>query len=202
MTDVMGFVAAGGKSSRMRTDKAWLELGGQPMIERVIAALKPVTTNVAIIANGPEYARLGFPVFADELTGVGPLEAIRSAMANTLTSRLVLVGCDLPFVTPELFRFLLSITGNYEAIVPLGADGKLEPLCAIYSKESEPIVRDLIARGQKKVSHLFDRVPTCLVAFDEIRHLARSELFFENVNTPEDYLRAIETVSRSGSQRT
>ena len=199
MNDVMGFIAAGGKSTRMGADKAWLDLAGQPMIKRVIAALEPVTSGIAIIANRPEYARLGFPVFADELSGVGPLEAIRTALANTLTSRVVLVGCDLPFVTPELLKFLLKMSVDENAVVPIGADGRLEPLCAIYSKKAEQVVHDLIVSGERKVSRLFDRVATRFVAFDEVRHLPGSHLFFENINTPEDYARALETLSGHAS---
>ncbi len=178
----------------MGKDKAWLELGGRAMIEHVIAALVPVTAKVAIIANSLEYERLGFPVFADSNTGIGPLEAIRTALSNTLTSRVVLVGCDLPFVTADLFNLLLSIPGDHSATVPVGADGKLEPLCAIYCPQALPVVTNLITRGERKVSLLFDRVPTRLVPFDELRDLNGSELFFENINTPEDYARARETL--------
>lgn len=196
MNDVAGFVTAGGRSSRMGKDKAWLDLGGRPMIERVIAALQPVTTGVAIVANDPEYAKLGFPVFADSLMGIGPLEAIRTTLRNSNRPRALLVGCDLPFVSPELFKFLLSIGGDYDAVVPIGADQKLEPLCAIYCTRALVVVDELIASGERKVSSLFDRVPTRFVRFDELRHLAGSELFFENVNTPEDYARAIETINK------
>jgi molybdenum cofactor guanylyltransferase len=196
MIDATGFITAGGRSSRMGTDKAWLEIGGRAMIEHVIAALVPVTAGVAIIANGPEYARLGFPVFADTQTGVGPLEAVRTALTRAKTSRIVLAGCDLPFITSDLFRFLLSIPGDHQAVVPVGANGKLESLCAIYRTAALPVATDLIARGDRKMSLLFERLSTRIVAFDELRHLAGSELFFENVNTREDYARVTERLQR------
>jgi molybdopterin-guanine dinucleotide biosynthesis protein A len=180
----------------MGRDKAWLQLGGQSMIERVIAALAPITASVSIIANGPEYARLGLPVLADAQAGIGPLEAIRTALTNTHLPRAILVGCDLPFVTSELFKFLLNLGGDYQVVLPVGPDGKLETLCAIYCKQMLPMVSDLIESGERKVSMLFDRVATRFVAFDEIRHIKGSELFFENVNTPADYARAIEAAPR------
>lgn len=186
----------------MGTDKAWLELGGRAMIEQVIAALAPVTSSLAIIANSPEYARLGLPVFADKQTGVGPLEAIRTALANSATSRIVLVGCDLPFVTEDLFRLLLSIPGDHQAVVPIGADGKLEPLCAVYCAEVLSVVTDLIARGERKVSLLFDPILTRFVPFEEMLHLKGAELFFENVNTPQDYARASESLQTRSGQNT
>jgi molybdopterin-guanine dinucleotide biosynthesis protein A len=198
MNGVTGFITAGGQSSRMGTDKAWLELGGRAMIEHVIAAITPVTTKVAIIANSPDYERLGFTVFADSHTRIGPLEAIRTALANALTPMVILVGCDLPFVTTDLFKFLLSIAGNHQATVPIGADGILESLCAIYRREALPAVTDLIKHGERKVSLLFDRVPTRLVRFEELRNLPGSELFFENVNTPEDYARVRERLRLNG----
>lgn len=175
----------------MGRDKAWLELGGLSMIERVIDALAPVTTSLAIIANSDDYNRLGLPVFRDTNKGIGPLEAIRTSLANSATERVALVGCDLPFVTVELFSFLLDNSGDYQAVVPLGNDNRLEPLCAIYSTGALQAVVDLIDSGERKVSRLFDRISTRLIAFQEISYLPRSELFFENINTPEQYSRAL-----------
>ena len=188
--DVEGFVTAGGLSSRMGSDKALLEIGGRAMIEHVIAALRPVTSRVAVIANNPEYGKLGLTVFADSYRGVGPLEAIRTSLMNARTPRVILVGCDLPFVTSDLFSYLLDLKGDYQAVVPLSRDERLEPLCAIYSVDALESVADLINRGERKVSKLFDLVPTRLVKFDELSRLRGAELFFENVNTPEDYAAA------------
>jgi molybdopterin-guanine dinucleotide biosynthesis protein A len=191
-----GFVTAGGKSSRMGSDKAWLELDGATMIARVVAALRPVTESVTIIANRPEYARLNLPVVADTHAGVGPLEAIRTALANSRQPRVVLAGCDLPFVTPQLFTYLLHVSGEAQAVVPLDDGGRLAPLCAIYSTVALEAVTGLIAQGERKVSRLFERIPTRVVAFNELRHLAGARLFFENINSPEDYHRAIECLKR------
>jgi len=190
MIDAMGFVTAGGASSRMGTDKALLELDGRPMIEHVITALAPAVTGVAIIANSPAYESFGLPVFSDAHRGIGPLEAIRTALTNSDTSRLILVGCDLPFVSQELFQFLLSLSGNHRAVVPQAPDGELEPLCAIYYPDALTEVTKLIEEGQRKVRFLFDRLPTRFVRFEELQHLAGSALFFENINTTDDYLRA------------
>jgi molybdenum cofactor guanylyltransferase len=195
--EATGFVTAGGRSSRMGTDKAWLELGGQAMIERVIAALAPVTSSIAIIANDPQYARLGLQVFADTNVGVGPLEAIRTALVNSSAPRVVLAGCDLPFVTSELFSFLLDLEGAHQAVVPLSRQGLLEPLCAVYSREALEAVTDLIASGERKVSRLFDTVATRFVAFDEISHFQGAGLFFENINTPDEHLAAARLLDRA-----
>src|ERR1044072_6174066 len=160
---VSGFVTAGGRSSRMGRDKAWLELDGQTMIERVITAIKAVTTDVSVIANSAEYKRLGLPVYADTHIGIGPLEAIRTALANASTRRVLLVGCDLPFVTAGLFSFLLSLQGDDQAIHPVCADDTLESLCAVYSTNALSSVIRLIENDGRKVSLLFDQIRTRLV---------------------------------------
>jgi molybdenum cofactor guanylyltransferase len=192
MIGATGFITAGGRSSRMGMDKAWLDLGGRAMIEHVIAELVPATDRLAIIANSPEYERLGYPIFADSQPDIGPLEAIRTALSNALTPQVLLVGCDLPFVTTDLFKLLLSTPGNQLATVPIGPDGRLEPLCAIYRAEALPAVTELIRQGERKVSFLFDRIPTRFVPFEKLTHLTGSEVFFENINTPEDYDRALD----------
>ena len=195
---VHGFVTAGGRSSRMGTDKAWLEIGGRPMIKRVVEELLQVTPAVSIIANDPEYDLIGLPMLPDLNPGIGPLEAIRVALAASLAPCVLLVACDLPFVTAEFLEFLLDRVESHQAVVPLNSDGGLEPLCAIYSTEALEPVTELIRNGERKVSRLLDRVRTRLIPFEDLGQLAGAERFFINVNTPEDYSRAGGTSWRPG----
>src|SRR5262249_51660221 len=95
MNKVAGFIAAGRGSSRMGTDKAWLEIDGRPMIQLVIEAVRDVCSTVSVIANESSYERLGLPVFRDTYKGIGPLEAIRTALANSSEDRALVVACDL-----------------------------------------------------------------------------------------------------------
>ena len=174
----------------MGKDKAWLEIDGRPMIQRVIEEMLRVTPAVSVIANNSEYGRLGLPVLADLNSGVGPLEAIRVALASSLGPSALLVGCDLPFVTAEFLGFLIARVEGVQVTVPLSRDGQPEPLCAIYSTEVLGEVTALIATGERKVSRLFDRVRTRLIPFEDFSHLSGAERFFINVNTPQDYIRA------------
>lgn len=196
MFDASGFITAGGKSSRMGADKAWLLFDDQPLICRVIAAVEQVTSEIAIIANVPGYERLGLPIFADENPGIGPLEAVRTALSNSRKDRVLLVACDLPFVTPGLFQFLLKLSADHQIVVPMAANGMLEPLCAIYSKSVLPAATQLIHSGERKVSSLFDQAATRFVRFDEMSFLRHADYFFDNINTPDDYQRAVRTAER------
>jgi len=193
----MGFVTAGGRSSRMGRDKAWMEMGGRPMISCVLNALKPAVTEAAVIANTADYEALGVPILRDVNLGIGPIEAVRTALAFSRYDRLILVGCDMPFVTAELFLYLLSKCGGYASVVPLGPDSMPEPLCAVYSRQSLTEVDRMIASRQFKISPLFERIPTLFVEFEELSGLSGAELFFENINTPEQYQRALALGSSS-----
>jgi molybdopterin-guanine dinucleotide biosynthesis protein A len=157
-----------------------------------------VTGGVTIIANRPEYTRLNLPVVADTHFGIGPLEAIRTALANAQASYAVLVGCDLPFVTPQLFTHLLGVADDAQAVVPLDKAGRLEPLCAVYATAALPVVSELIAEGERKVSRLLDRLAMRTVAFAELERLDGANLFFENINSPEDYRRAAARLKSPG----
>ncbi|MEW6212482.1 MAG: molybdenum cofactor guanylyltransferase, partial [Acidobacteriota bacterium] len=124
-----------------------------------------------------------------------PLEAIRTALANSREEKVALAGCDMPFVTSELFAFLLGQSEGYDAVVPLDEEGRLEPLCAVYSTAVMTEVCLLIERGDLKTARLFDLISARVVEFSELKNLRHSELFFENINTPQDYARAISLVA-------
>ncbi|HEY4815446.1 MAG TPA: molybdenum cofactor guanylyltransferase [Chthoniobacterales bacterium] len=191
MVDATGFIVAGGKSSRMGRDKAWLEIGGEPMIQRIVRAFLPVTTHLAIIANSPEYAELGLPVYADTHIGIGPIEAIRTALSNCRTEYSLLAACDMPFITSDLLSFLIVRQSGYDAVVPMDAEGKIEPLCAAYSIRALHAVTELIGAGQRKPSLIYELVKTRFVPFSEFADLPGSNMFFRNVNTESDYLEAL-----------
>lgn len=196
MLEISGFITAGGRSSRMGRDKAWLEINGLPLIKHVIAAMSPLTSELAIIANDERYLDLGLPVFSDSKPDIGPLEAVRVALTNCHASHALLLGCDLPFVTAELLAFLIQFVSNNQAVVPKDPKGTLEPLCAIYCKDLLPTTTQLIESGERKVRVLFESATTRIVEFEEIRHLQHSRFFFDNINTSKDYQRAVLNAQR------
>lgn len=188
--DATGFVTAGGRSSRMGRDKAWLELGGKSLIEHVIAALAPVVSEVKIIANDENYSQLGLPVLADDTRDIGPAEAIRTALANSSTRDVLLVGCDMPFVTPDLFEVLLGEFQGWQAAILIGPDGRAEPVCAAYSRDALETFTSLIDAGERKLSTFYSRLRTKLIPYQSLQKIPGAEYFFFNVNSPEDYEKA------------
>ena len=102
----------------------------------------------------------------------------------------LVVACDFPFVTGDLFGKLASSRGNAEAVAPIQADGIPQPLCSLYRvKPCLTLAEELIKSGERKPIALLQSVRTRWVEFNELAGLENANSFFDNINTPEDYAR-------------
>ena len=188
-----GFILAGGASSRMGVDKSRLRIGGLSFVERIGEALSPVARRVSVVSARGDAESHGLPVVRDLYEGRGALGGVHAALAECRAPWAVIVSCDLPFVTRELFERLASFTlsNDADAVAPIQDDGRQQPLCALYATEvCRAAADDLIRTDDLRPRALLWRVRTRWVAFDELSDLDGSEFFFENVNTPEDYEKA------------
>ncbi len=104
-------ISAGGKSSRMGTDKSFVPLLGKPMIERVIERVSSLGQNETIlITNRPdEYAYLKLPMFSDVLPEKGSLGGIYTALHYSTSEYTLCVACDMPFLNPKLLRYMIAL---------------------------------------------------------------------------------------------
>ncbi|HVF45816.1 MAG TPA: molybdenum cofactor guanylyltransferase [Pyrinomonadaceae bacterium] len=189
-----GFILAGGASSRMGEDKSRLELGGRTFVEAAAVALRAVATRVSVVSSRAGAGSHGLPVVEDLRVGVGALGGLHAALASCRAEWAAVVACDLPFVTGELVARLASmLSDETDAVVPLQDDGRVQPLCALYrARVCLGQVEEMIRAGELRPRVLLSRVRARLVAFGELRDLKGSARFFVNVNTPEDYARAVD----------
>ncbi len=182
-------VLAGGKNSRMKIHKAFLEVGGRPMIARILEELAAHFEEVLIVANEPEkYATLGFPVYRDLIPGRGPLSGIHAALTYAAYDHTFIVACDMPFVNGRLARQVTEKAWGYDCAVPK-AGKHPEPLFAAYARSCLPVIEDCLAAGRLKVMDLFARVRVNYVEEDFAGLAQPGDIFF-NVNHPGDLARA------------
>jgi molybdopterin-guanine dinucleotide biosynthesis protein A len=181
--DVAGFVLAGGRSSRMGTDKALLVRNGQTLLERVAREVCEAAGNITVIGDPSKYARFGFPVIGDERPGLGPLGGVVTALNSSARPWNLIVACDLPNADRTLLSWLLktarAFTPEPECVVPVGPTG-LEPLCAVYHQRAAPKARDALERKILKMRAVVAALDMRLVEVPEGGKL-------HNVNTPEDW---------------
>jgi len=185
LTQIEAFILAGGASSRMGTDKSQLLLEDQTFVERIADILLTVTDSIRLV-GGPQNSKL-FTV-ADVYPQWGALGGLHAALSACRREWAIVVACDLPFVTSELFRSLAAWRADHDAVVPMQPDGRPQPLAALY--RADPCARratELIAAGRRRPLDLLQSVNTRWVDFSEIANLDQAERFFVNINTPDDY---------------
>lgn len=190
----MGFLLAGGKSSRMGADKAFLEFRGQTLLERGLARIGQVCSRVAIVGDPAQFSNYG-SVVADIYPGCGPLAGIHAALAHSSAELNLTLAVDMPFVSAELIAYLFSAAEKSGAVVTVPRTGKgLQPLCAVYRREFASVADFALRAGKYKVDAAFGGLATRIIEEAELAKAGFSERNFFNVNTPEDRRTADETV--------
>lgn len=187
----VGFVLAGGRSSRMGSNKALLELCGETLIVRAAKLVESVTGRATVVGFAPEYSALGLSAVADDWPGAGPLGGIATALRVSKEPWCLVVACDMPYLTREWLEYLVGRAGTTraDAVVPIGERGA-EPLCAMYHKQCEGTVRAALGRGVRKVRDALGMLSIEAIEQSEWERFDPDGLLFRNMNTPADYQEA------------
>jgi molybdopterin-guanine dinucleotide biosynthesis protein A len=200
--EVEGFILVGGESRRMGREKARLLLNGQSFVELIARELSTTTSSIKVVGDkafqSETFPQIEIKVAPDIFPKWGALGGVHAALSACSASWALVVACDFPFVTSDLFASLEGLRGDFDAVAPIQEDGIPQPLCTLY--RVEPCLHQaeqLIKSGERKPIALLQSVRTRWVLFNELSNLRGADRFFENINTPEDYARA----SRKGLQR-
>lgn len=187
-TSCCAVILAGGRNTRMAgRNKAFLEVGGRTILDRLIAILKPLFGEILLVTREPELYR-DYPVrvVQDIHAARASLTGIHAGLTYATTAFAFVVPCDLPFLRPALIQTLLSqieIEPEVDVVVPL-IDGYYEPLCAIYSKRCLPAIENQLQREEFQIKRFFSHVRVKTVAEDLLKHADERMASFFNVNTP------------------
>src|SRR5215472_15674529 len=188
--NLTGFVLAGGKSTRMGSDKAALTLHGRTLLETALAALREVAPEVFILGAPQLYGAHGTAI-PDIFPGCGPLGGIHAALSYTRTRFNLVVAVDTPFVSREFMAYLAGRAIDSSAIVTIPeVAGYLEPVCAVYSRDFLAIAEQALRRGDNKITPLLPQDEILVIRESELKRFAFTGEMFDNLNTPEDLERA------------
>jgi molybdenum cofactor guanylyltransferase len=185
---ILTLVLAGGRSTRMGAEKAFVALAGRPLIAHVLARLASQTDKLAINANGDltRFSRFALPVFCDDPRdfGVGPLAGIAAGLDFAQTQGCVLlatVPCDAPFLPWDLVsRLEAELEGRGAPVSVAEGPRGLEPLCALWRADLSASVRQAIAGGERSPGRLMEKIGATPVRF--LAEGARDP--FANLNSP------------------
>jgi molybdopterin-guanine dinucleotide biosynthesis protein A len=186
-------ILAGGKSSRLGRNKALQAIGCKSLIQWVVDCLATLSTEIIIAAAHGETipcsSSTEIRIAADLYPGKGPLVGIYSGLIASPSPRAIVVGCDMPFLSVDLLDYMLQISSTFDVIVPQTRE-KVEPLCAVYSKNCLASIHNLLERDELRLSELINMVKVRYIKEDEINRLDPEHLSFFNVNTQADLDRA------------
>lgn len=191
MTELPGVILAGGRATRMGGgDKGLIEVGGQRLIDRVIARLAPQCGPLALNANGDpaRFADLGLPVLPDSLPDhPGPLAGVLAGLDwahDQGAKAIVSVAADTPFFPADLVQNLTKAAGP-SGLVLAASDGRRHPTFGLWPVALREDLRRALQDGLRKIvlwtdQHGAETADFPTTPFDP----------FFNINTPDDIAQA------------
>jgi len=182
-------ILAGGQSRRMGRNKAFLPVGGHPVIERVVQCVASLSDDVTIITNSPDqYRHLKRPMVRDVYPGKGALGGIYTAVHAARYAHCLVVACDMPFLNPDLLRYLMDLAPGFDVVIPRVQEFP-ETMHAVYGKGCLPPIERRLLADQLKIIGFFDEVRVRYVERDEVARFDPTFRSFLNMNTPADWER-------------
>ncbi len=185
------YVLVGGKSSRFGQDKARYPLGGQPMALTVARVAEKVAGRVTLVGRPHDYADLGLRLIDDAPPAAGPLSGLVAALEDSAARWTLVVACDMPGLQPAFLEMLFRTaeTNGASAVVPVQPDGRVQPLCAVYSKALLAPLRHNLEHGVSKLTKALGGLNIRYLNAPEYSRLDPSGDLMRNVNTPGDLAR-------------
>lgn len=187
---VTAFVLTGGKSERMGSDKALLQLpDGQTMLEHALALGASVAGETRIVGPRGRYAQFAWAgsLIEDVFAGKGPLGGIHAALSSSTTEWNLVLAVDAPLITRELLQWLVrrAQASNTTVTVPR-IGGRLQTLCAVYRKNFGEVAQRALEQDRNRIETLYGEVTTEVVDEAELRGEGFGPELFANCNTAED----------------
>ncbi|CAN5604932.1 hypothetical protein BH23CHL5_BH23CHL5_22810 [soil metagenome] len=203
-------ILAGGRSSRMGQPKAQIRMlrDGPTILDRTSRIIGHVTRNPFIVSHDiSDYPDATLPVIADSYRGTGPLGGILTALENANAQAVIVVGCDMPFLSAAALRFMTTIALPYDILVPVqsqpgrqGGTITYQTLHAIYRKSCIDPIKDQLARGDRKIANLFRALTVSEIDEDAFEPYSPDLLTFMSIDTPGDLASARELAAKRSDQ--
>lgn len=185
---INGYILAGGKSSRMGTDKGLLNFKGKPLVLKVIEQLQGAVHKTVIVSNNPEYEKFGLEVIPDLIQAKGPAGGIHAALSHTDSEQNFVVSCDMPFITTAAIQYMIKNASQSQITLPL-YQTKMQPLFGVYSKECLPLWQELIQQKIVKLQEMITHFKLLELNID--KNELFPNLFFININDKNDFQKAL-----------
>lgn len=193
-----GIILAGGASTRMPGDKAFMEVAGRRVIDVQLEVMDGLFEEILIVVNAGRtsvlagFERPGARVLEEPVSGKGPLGGILSGLMLSGSEQNFVMACDMPFVRREAILLVLRSLAGFQVAVPKTAKG-LEPLHAAYERSCTGAIERQLEEGNLKVTGFYGQVEVNEIPWEEFERIDPSGMLLMNVNSPTDMRRAAAT---------
>ena len=188
--DITGIILSGGKSTRMGENKAFIEIGGIPILKRIHTLFEKLFNEIIIVTNDKDlFANFPARIYSDLFPNHGVLAGLYTGLFFSSFHHSFCVACDMPFLKESMIDYLLQEMGDYDVIVPRTDEGP-EPLHAVYSKNCLDPIKKVIEEGRYSILDFYPMVRVKTIGPQELISVDPSMESFINVNTPEELLSA------------
>jgi len=181
-----GIILAGGKSSRMGTDKGLLIYQDKPLVQYAIDLLSAFCDRIILSTGNREYLRFGLEVRSDLFPVEAAIAGIHSCLSISRTSHNIVLSCDMPYVNGHVVEVILRYAGSFDFVVPASANGNIEPLCALYHSNMLPLIEKQIQDGHYRLHDLAGISNSKIIPLEEFG--GESHMYFRNLNEPKDLI--------------
>ena len=187
MNTMSAYILAGGKSTRMATDKGLLPLNEKTIVSHIYDALHPIAKDkITIISSNSDYDFLGCERIEDIIPNKGPVGGIYTALNHCDTKYTIIVSVDVPFISTELIEWIIAKHTTSIEMTQVQTNNKPSPLIAVYNKSLQPIFKENTENNLLKLRNVIDTVPHQTLEVPE-----KWAFQLQNINTEEEYQKII-----------
>ncbi len=177
-----GILLAGGKSSRMGEDKAFIKFGDRYLYEYSLSVLKKFSGDILLSSSNPRFDHREYERTEDEILNLGPIGGIYSCLKKIKCNSAIVLPCDLPLINRKIIELIIAESADFQITVALNPQNLPEPLIGIYSISVVPVIEKMIRSQNYKLQDLLKKSKSNLVKIPEAYHET-----FININSPGDY---------------
>ncbi|MFK7050292.1 putative molybdenum cofactor guanylyltransferase [Flavobacterium columnare] len=193
--EIEGYILAGGKSSRMGTDKGLLLLNNIPFVTHIQNVLKTICKTIQIVTNNLEYKKTGYNIIKDIIIEKGPVGGIYTALSHSKTTYTLIVSVDSPLITEKLIKELIVNHISQNASVTIFGTEKIEiPLVGVYNTDLKFFFEEATIHNRLKLRELLKEIKTQKITISK-----EFESQLQNINTKEDYKTIINQFNKNAN---
>lgn len=178
INNITGIILAGGKSSRMGTDKGFVVFKNKAFVQHIIEALQPLVDEIIIVSNNLDYDVFGFKRINDLIENAGPVAGVYTGLQYSKTENNLVISCDVPLINSETLSLLIDAIEDKKDVVQLESNGKSMPLIAMYKKQCKGVLYSLLQDGERRLRIALTNLKVKTIVLNK-----NQERFTSNINT-------------------